>query len=322
MKIVMEILLGTLNYLRNDWWILLIGSLIAVVIKVYVDPNQFKSYIDKKKNVSIIGSVGFGAFTPLCACGTMAVILAMFVSQMTWGPVMAFLVSSPLTGPSEYYFQASYFGFQFANVVLIASILMGLIAGYIAYYLDQKSTFFDQQFRIQPTSCSSGNCTIDREIKISCCDSQVAKKKTNVLKQLKLKSLVKELYELGIKKILVLFILFVAISQLVELLIPEEWIFQLFSNEKTYSVPLAATIGLPLYVSGPSAIPLLKTLMENGAGEGAVLAFLITGKATGVPVMIGMSTLFKKRAIMFYVGFVYVSGILSGYLYDLILNVF
>lgn len=76
-------------------------------------------------------------------------------------------------------------------------------------------------------------------------------------------------------------------------------------------------MGLPLYLTDSSAIPLLKSFINSGAGEGAVLAFLIAGKATGVPVIAGMSTFLKKRAMLFYLGFIYFGAILCGYLYQI-----
>jgi len=141
---------------------------------------------------------------------------------------------------------------------------------------------------------------------------------SNFVKKYKLKKFAIGFYNIGIKKILLYFIVFIAIGRVVELFIPKEWIMSLFSGNKSYSIPLAATIGLPLYLSDASAIPLLKSFINAVAGEGAVLAFLIAGKATGVPVIAGMSTFMKKRALLFYVTFVYVGAIVAGYLYQII----
>src|SRR5690349_17904905 len=125
-NIIKQILLSVWGYLRADWLILLIGITLAVSISVYVDSNKLKNLLMKKTGVSIPGAVLFGALTPLCACGTMAVLLSMFVSAMPWGPVMAFLISSPLASPSEYMFETAFFGSKFATAVVISSILLGL----------------------------------------------------------------------------------------------------------------------------------------------------------------------------------------------------
>lgn len=338
--IVQKIVLAVLGYLRADWYILLIGILLAVIITVYVDTNRMRKFFERKAKISIPGAVAFGALTPLCACGTTAVMLSMFVSAMPWGTVMAFMISSPLTSPSEYMFETAFFGSRFATGLLIASILLGILAGIVAHLLEKGTTFFDNQFRLrkQSTECAC-SCDCDRdattvkknmpllrnkkslgamslEYKI-----QPLKRKNDFIEKYKVKQFIKEFYNTGIKKILLYFIIFIAVGRIVEMIIPKEWIIGLFSGSKFYSIPLAATIGLPLYLTDSSAIPLLKSFINSGAGEGAVLAFLIAGKATGVPVIAGLSTIFKKRAMMFYLAFIYFGAILSGYLYQFITHI-
>ncbi|QTA37476.1 permease [Thermosipho ferrireducens] len=317
-----DILMTILYYLKADWYILLIGILLAVGIVVYLDPEKVRGYLAKNSRLSIPGSVGVGAFTPLCACGTMAVILAMFASAMPWGPVMAFLVSSPLTSPSEFMFQTAFFGTKFAVAVLISSIFLGLSSGFIAHILDRKTTFFKEQFRtkIRGENSCCGEISTNSQQNSLCCTKIILPKSRSFIKKYKIDEFVERFITVGIKKILLLFILFIAIGRVVEMIVPQEWIMTLFSAEKAYSIILGATIGLPLYISGSASLPLMRSFMNSGAGEGAIMAFLITGKATGIPVIMGMSIILKKRAILFYLGFIYLGGILSGYLYQLLLD--
>ena len=345
MNYLIDILITIVRYLKADWLILLIGTIIAVGINVYLDPDKFKSYLEKNSALSIPGSVAFGAFTPLCACGTMAVILSMFISSLPWGPVMAFLVSSPLTSPSEFLFEVSFFGYSFAIAVLVSSIIMGLSAGFIAHALELKTSFFRDQFRIKSDKGSCCTSVEEESIEICCSSTEevsnepdccsikkssknadfyhiagMATKEKSLVDKLKISEFISKFWEIGIKKILLYFVIFIALGRIVELIIPSEWILALFSKEKAYSVPLGAVVGLPLYISGPSALPLIRSFMNAGAGEGAILAFFITGKATGIPVIAGMSAILKKKAILFYVGFVFIGGILSGYIYQIIMN--
>lgn len=343
---ITEILLSIWHYLKADWLILLIGIVLAVSMSVYVDSSKLKNMLMKRTGVSIPGAVIFGSLTPLCACGTMAVLLSMFVSAMPWGPVMAFLISSPLTSPSEYMFETAFFGSKFAAAVLVSSIVLGLAAGFLANILEKKTNFFKDQFRLasgksegccfvneyarKSKSCCSSNKKVvikkadSLKIKKSavskeaCCTSQVEiAAGEGFVKKYKLDKLGREFVNVGIKKILFYFIIFIAIGRVVEMIIPQSLIMTLFSADKAYSIPLAATIGLPLYLNDSSALPLLKSLINSGAGQGVVLAFIITGKATGVPVIAGMSTFLKKRAMLFYIGSVYIGGILAGYLFQL-----
>lgn len=310
-----------IGYLKADWLILLVGIIIAVGIHVYVDADNLRRLLQKNSRLSVLGSVAFGALTPLCACGTMAVLLSMFISSLPWGPVMAFLVSSPLTSPSEFMFETAFLGSRFAIAVLISSIILGILAGYLAHYLETKTNFFEGQFRLLNTKKEGccGEAKIENLIAATSCCSQGNENvyKESMIRKYRIDRFVKGLYDIGLKKILLAFVVFIGIGRIVETIIPQEWILTLFSGDKNYSVPLGATVGLPLYVSGSAALPLMKSFMNAGASEAAVLAFLITGKATGIPVIAGMSTILKKRAILFYVGFVYLGGIIAGYLYQL-----
>ncbi len=323
MHILYDVFITVIGYLKADWLILLIGILMAVFINVYVDPEKLKSILERNSRLSIPGSVAFGAFTPLCACGTMAVLLSMFISAMPWGPVMAFLISSPLTSPSEYMFQTSFLGNRFANAVLIASIALGVFSGYLAHILSKKTTFFEGQFRLIKSYGQTISLCCETEISTvkdqMCCTTNKAKQ-VSIMERLKIKEFLRAFVDLGLKKVLVYFIVFIALGRIAEMIIPQEWILSLFSGDRGYSIPLGATIGLPLYVSSSAALPLMKSFLNSGAGEGVILAFLITGKATGVPVIAGMSTILKKKAILFYVSIVYLGGILSGYIYQIVLK--
>lgn len=331
-----EIILAVLGYLRADWYILLIGILLAVIITVYVDTNKLKSFFERKAKISIPGAVAFGALTPLCACGTTAVMLSMFVTAMPWGTVMAFMISSPLTSPSEYMFETAFFGMRFATGLLVSSIILGVLAGIIAHLLETRTKFFDNQFRLgkQCDECACNCEETDESVKRPTLrkkktlgakkynyEVKAIEKRISFMEKYKVRKFLKELYNTGFKKILLYFVIFIAVGRVVEMIIPKEWIMGLFSSNKFYSVPLAATIGLPLYLTDSSAIPLLKSFINSGAGEGAVLAFLIAGKATGVPVIAGMSTILKKRAMMFYLAFIYFGAIISGFLYQFITSI-
>ena len=139
------------------------------------------------------------------------------------------------------------------------------------------------------------------------------------IRRLKLPKIAEGLINLGLKQIIPNFALFVAIGFLVNYFVPTSWITALFSGKNIFAVPLAALIGLPLYLNGESALPLIKALMDGGASGGAMLAFLITGPGTSAWVIAGIAMFMKKRIIGLYVGYLLAGGILLGHLYDLLL---
>lgn len=376
---------------------LLLGILIAAVMKVYINPEKLKQVLLKRSNYSITGSVAFGAFTPLCACGTMAVIIAMLTTALPLGPIMAFLTSSPLMSPDGFVFIAGIIGIKFAIALTLASIIIGYGSGYITHFLETRTNFLKNQTRIpekqkcgcdeketgqeQVQTCGCGSSEPvqvkiqaktqngykrERQINIQikkygCCEpnfngtQKVSKERvmqlccalpeninyeqvmnyyrvnefeiadklfnkfTGYAKKIKWNEIAKEVYEIGVKQILLYYTIFVAVGFLINSLVPGYIIVNLFSSKNIFAVPLAAIIGLPIYVNGESAIPLIKSLMAGGASGGAMLAFLITGPGTSAGVIAGISTILKKRALILYTLYLLAGGIVLGYLYDFLL---
>lgn len=323
--ILLEVLQSIIRYFRYDWWILALGIGTAVGMKVYAE-ERMSRIAQHRSSSSIVASVGVGAFTPLCACGTMAVLLSMFATALPWGTVMAFLLTSPLTSPTQFIFQAGFLGTRLAVAGLVSALALGLSGGLVAMNLEKKTEFFTGQYRLtsKPSTCSNKKpeCCLEAPKAPTCCSKtnrqKVSEVRTDWFKRIKLDQVILQTYELGVKRVLLYFAIFIALGRLVEMFVPAQSILMLFSPDKFYSIPLAALIGLPLYVSGAAGLPLLESFLQAGAGEGAILAFLIAGQGTSVGVMIGIATFIKKKAIAFYITAVLIGAIISGAAYQLI----
>jgi uncharacterized protein len=360
-NILVEMLNYVIGSLAHNSLYLFLGILIAVAMKVYIDPEKIKQILLKKSNASIPASVAFGAFTPLCACGTMAVIIAMLTTALPWGPIMAFLTSSPLMSPDGFILIAGIINVKFAIALALASVIIGLSSGYITNLIEKKTNFLSDQVRFskkpyeQSCGCSKENktqvqtCGCARVDNVSlqlCCSNQAScstsidyyqnqfpaflvysfqpienlvAKFSNFAKKIKLHEIVEGFVNIGVKQILVYYSIFVAIGFLINRFVPAEIIVALFSAKNIFAVPLAALIGLPIYVNGESAIPLINSLMASGASGGAMLAFLITGPGTSAGVIAGIATIMKKRALTLYVMYLLFGGIILGYLYNMFL---
>jgi uncharacterized membrane protein YraQ (UPF0718 family) len=322
--------------LMHNWKILAFAILTAVILKTYVNSDKLSQLLFKRKKISILASVAFGAFTPLCACGTTAVIIGMLTTTFPWGPIMAFLTSSPLMSPDGFVMISGIIGLKFAVGLTIASVVIGLGTGFITNIIEKKTNFLAGQSRFAgkeqapacscnsaseesvpaiTTGCACGTLAVSAEVSQ---DKAIKKDGVTVAKKFKLKEFAENLYTLGFRQILLFYTIFIAIGFMINYFIPSSIISALFGANAFYAVPLASIIGLPLYITTDSGIPIIQSMLQSGASEGAMMAFMITGSATSAWVIAGLSTFLKKRAIMLYVAFVMVGGILTGYLFDFI----
>lgn len=332
-KLIQETILYVLGTLGHNAPSLFLGTIIAALISIYIDPEKMKGALLRKAGVSIPGSVAFGAFTPFCACGTMAVIISLMTTVLPWGPIMAFLASSPLMSPDHFILVSGIIGVEFAVALAAASVIIGLGSGYLTHYIEKHTSFLVGEARLsgevvpaatvkeQACACEeTGKLQVSETSSCACSSSKhVPTAAQGFLEKYKLRELLGAVLHIGIRKVLLYFSVFAAIGYIINRSIPASLIMALFSADNVFSVPLAAITGLPLYVSGTSSLPIIKVFMEAGAGGGAMLAFMITGPGTSAGVITGIATIMKKKAIALYITFILGGGVLFGYIYDLFL---
>lgn len=348
LSILWDAILYVLETLRHNLPVLLLGILTAGALSVYLDAEKMKRWLMNRPFLSVPATVAFGAFTPFCACGTMAVVLSMLATALPWAAIMAFLTSSPLMSPNEFLLISGMLGLRFAVALTVASVLIGLGSGYLANLLQKRTAFFEDQLqfsgapkRVEPASCgcsapegkapqagiTRSASQVSLPAQCSCCAAAMQQQATALplsrwIRRWKIDQLGQAVFDLGIKKILPLFTLFAAIGYLINRFIPSDWIAAVFGVQSAFAVPLAAAVGLPLYVSGSAAVPLLQSLSAGGVSPGAMLAFLITGPGTSAGVLAGIATILKRRAMLYYVASLLIGAIVLGYLFDALLLLF
>ncbi len=113
-----------------------------------------------------------------------------------------------------------------------------------------------------------------------------------------------------------MFVGFAFIGYVLNGMIPEAWISTLFGPGKVYGVPLAATIGLPLYLSSEASLPLVRALLESGMSQGAVMAFLIAGSGTSIGAIAGALTIARWRVVGLVVAVLWVGAMAAGFAFN------
>jgi len=104
------------------------------------------------------------------------------------------------------------------------------------------------------------------------------------------------------------------INAIIQFYVPQEFISNLLSGGGFFSVIIASFVGIPVYTSNITALPLVSGLLELGMNEGAALAFLISGPITTLPAMAAVWGLVSRKIFMMYVSFALIGAILFGLL--------
>lgn len=108
------------------------------------------------------------------------------------------------------------------------------------------------------------------------------------------------------------------LKALITLYVPSEWIAGLLGNDNTYSILTAVLIGIPVYASNLTALPMVGALLAQGMNPGAALAFLIAGSVTTLPAMGAVWGITSRRVFALYLSFSLIGALISGYIYTII----
>lgn len=169
----MEQLLDLLGRVLGDvagtftrvWPFLAISVVAAAVVTVYVGTERVSTLLERRSALATGGAVLLATLTPFCSCGTTAVLLGMLAAAAPWAPLVAFMVASPLTSPSELVFSAGLFGWPFALIFFTGTIVLGMGAGGVAALLDRVG-WLDGQARLEDSECTTGSCEISRPVAV------------------------------------------------------------------------------------------------------------------------------------------------------------
>ena len=155
-----RVLGDVLDTLVRVWPFLLISVIAAAAVSVYVGTDRASRMLNRRTLVATTGAVVVAALTPFCSCGTTAVLLGMLASSAPWAPLVAFMVASPLTSPSELVFSAGLFGWPFAIVFFAGTIVLGFAAGGVAAALDRAGWLQGQaRFQSDADDPSTPSCS-------------------------------------------------------------------------------------------------------------------------------------------------------------------
>ena len=109
------------------------------------------------------------------------------------------------------------------------------------------------------------------------------------------------------------------LGALISLYVPETWITTTLGGDNPWVIITAALLGIPVYTSNLTAMPLVGGLLRQGMHPAAALAFLIAGPTTTLPAMSAVWGLVNRKVFAFYIGFSLVGAIVLGFIYSLTL---
>lgn len=303
-----------MNFLNIFWnlvvesapW-LLVGYLLAGVIKQVIPNEWIQKQLAKPGFVSIVKGALIGAPLPLCSCGVIPTALAVRKAGASKGATSSFLVATPETGVDSISFSFAVLGPVFAVARPIAALISAIVAGVLVHRFDGKET--EAVMSQQNASCCNAQATTGAHV-------EEGKQSFGD----KLISAVSYGYGRMISDTAKWLIIGLVAAAIITAVLPQSFFLQW--GDGLLAMVVMVIVGLPMYICATASTPVAAGLLFAGVSPGAALVFMLTGPATNLATMGMIKEQLGMRSLFAYTAGVIITAIACGLLLNQLFSVF
>ena len=285
--------------------------LLSIAVAAYAKASGADQLIARaftgRMSTMVICAALMGALSPFCSCGVIPLIAALLAMGVPLAPVMAFWLASPLMDPSMFLLTAGTLGSTFAVYKTIAAIAIGMIGGFGTHYI-LRSGALQNPLREGVGNGGCGGASVRNPGPVQWQFWGQADRREKFWNNAGHNA-----FFLG-KWLTIAFFL----ESLMLAYIPAEAITTLIGGDSWLPIIGATLVGVPAYLNGYAALPLVSGLIDQGMAPGAGMAFLLAGGVSSIPAAIAVWALARPPVFGAYLSFAFVGSFSAGLLFGLV----
>lgn len=242
-----------------------------------------------------------GALSPFCSCGVIPLVAALLAMGVPLSAVMAFWLASPIMDPSMFALTAGVLSAPFAIAKTLAAVGLGLFGGIVTLALERAGWLTDPlRPGIGNGGCGGAKVRAPKAVVWSFWQDGERRAKFR-------REAVKTTLFLA-KWLTFAFVL----ESLMVAYIPADLVAKVLGGDGLGSVALATVVGVPAYLNGYAALPLVGGLIGQGMAPGAGMAFLVAGGVTSLPAAIAVWALARPPVFVLYIALALCGSLAAG----------
>lgn len=338
--------LSMFAWLAFELSILFLAISFAVgVVQTRIPPERVRAILGSGRGGYFAAAL-LASVTPFCSCSTIPMLGGLLKARAGFGPVMSFLFVSPLLNPIIVGLLWMTFGWQVTVVYVAMTLTVALAAAaWLARTGFERYVRADVLGSAPAAACCSAPpadrappaascCSPKLAPANSCCTSSTATASVAMagggripVAQAKLptpgpKASTTASVPWGrvwretldqFRKVAPYLLLGVTLGAVMYGFVPTELIERYAGADTPWAIPVAAIIGIPLYLRAEALIPLAAALAAKGMSNGALIALIIGGAGASLTEVLLLRALFRLPLIAAFVGVVIATAIAAGY---------
>ncbi|GBG55907.1 hypothetical protein SPFL3102_02846 [Sporomusaceae bacterium FL31] len=262
-------------------------SFVINLLQIWIPYDKINKWLSGQNSfIGALGAIVFAFVTPFCSCSTIPIVVNLLNKKVRFGIVMIFLFSSPILDPTILTLMVFALGWK---VALFYTIITSVLSVIIGFALERMG--------------------FEGAVK-----KVVAPELDLVPATFSAKTAWKETLDL-MKAVYPYLLLGAGIGALIHEVVPTEWIITYLGGDSWWLIPIAAIVGIPLYIRLSAMIPISQILIAKGMGAGAVMALVISSAGASMPEIVLLNSIFHKRLVMAFIVSVVLMSTVSGFLF-------
>ncbi len=322
------------DYLIEVLPFLAMGFFLSGVINEFIPTGLVEKHLGGKGIKPLIYSSLVGTALPICCIGSLPVAVSLHRKGARLGPVLAFLVATPVTSVPALLVSYALLGIKFTVFIFFAVIAMGLIAGLAGNLIRVKPKTFAVQRGLATDPVCGMQVEIDKAPKIEyngevyyfCCthcqqefESRAAefsgtprRNFTHRIKHVFKYAFVDMVREIGPEILLGL-----ALAALVATVTPVgKFVGDYLGGGLGYIFSLI--FGIMMYICATASVPLVHAFISQGMNIGAGMVLLMAGPVTSWGTILVLRKEFGARTLLVYLTVISLTALTLGYVFSLI----
>lgn len=280
---------------------LFISALVEIIL-MYVPEEKIRRKLSGAGVFGNIIAAGFGALTPFCACSTIPMTVGFLNAGVPFGSTMSFLIASPLLNPIILGMLGAMVGVKAMVAYFVIAFLCSVLFGFVLEKIGAQK--YVKNVRLKPASCCGGS------------HEKVDKRSLPFGR--KLKTAFAGAWG-SLRPIMGYLLIGVALGAGIYGYMPQDFVMKIAGPDNPFAIPVAAVLGIPLYIRAETAIPIGLALMGKGMSIGAVISLIIGGAGMAIPEMTMLASIFRKQLVAMIVLVIFLTAVVSGYLFNILL---
>lgn len=278
-------------------------SALVEIILMYVPEEKIRKRLSGAGVFGNVIAAGFGALTPFCACSTIPMTVGFLNAGVPFGSTMSFLIASPLLNPIIIGMLGAMVGIKAMVAYFVIAFLCSVLFGFIMEKMGMQK--YVKNVRLKTTTC----CFADGHENLN---------KRSLPFKMKIKLAFSSAWE-SLRPIMGYLLIGVALGAGIYGYMPQDFVMKIAGPDNPFAIPIAAVLGIPLYIRAETAIPIGLALMGKGMSIGAVISLIIGGAGMAIPEMTMLASIFKKKLVAMIVLVIFLTAVVSGYLFNVLL---